>query len=140
MNPGYWLARADKSLASAALLADSGDFDRAASTAYYAMFYATRVALLHVGQAERALGKTHSGAVSAFSQFLVKPGLVDVGHQRAFSFELNRRILADYEEGGVTAEGAAEAIANATAFVAAVRALIARQPEEKDLDPGSSQG
>lgn len=140
MNPEYWLARADRSLVSAALLAESGDYDRAASTAYYAMFYAARVSLLHVGQAERAMGKTHSGMGSAFSQFLVKPGLLDVRYQRAFSFELNRRILADYEEGEVSAEGAAESIESANAFVAAVTALIALQSREKKRNPGSSPG
>ena len=140
MNIAYWLGRADRSLASAALVADDGDVEGACSNAYYAMFYAARVALLHVGQAERAMAKTHSGMTSAFSQYLVKPGLLPVHFGKAFSFELNRRILADYEEGGVTSDGAAEAIASAQTFVAAVTALIGHQPGEKKLDPGSSPG
>lgn len=125
MNIDYWLGRADRALATAALVAADGDPNDACSNAYYAMFYAARVALLHVGQAERAMGKTHSGMTSAFNQYLVKPGLLPVEFGRAFSFELNRRILADYEEGGVTPDGAAEAIASAKAFVAAIKALIA---------------
>ena len=55
---------------------------------------------------------------------------------KAFSFELNRRILADYEEGGVTPEGAAEAVASAQVFVAAMKALVADQQGEKKRDPG----
>lgn len=88
------------------------------------MFYAARAALIHVGQPERAMGKTHSGIVAAFSRYLVKPGLLEPRHRAAFSFELNRRIVADYEEGGLAAEGAANAIANAGALVAAVRGLV----------------
>lgn len=130
MNAGYWLERADRSLRSAALVADAGDFDRAASTAYYAMFYAARVALIHVGRSERAMGKTHSGMASAVSEFLVKSGHMAIDHQRAFAFELNRRLTADYEEGGVTVEGATDAIANATAFVEAVRKMIAGSSSE----------
>lgn len=126
MSVDSWLARADRALETASLVADHGDFDRAASTAYYAMFYAARAALIHVGQPERALGKTHSGMVSAFSQYLVKPGLIEPRFRTAFSFELNRRILADYEEGGVDSGGAAEAVANARDFVAAVSQLVGR--------------
>lgn len=105
MNIETWIARADRALATASLVADDGDFNGAASTAYYAMFYAARVALIHVGQPERAMGKTHSGMASAFSEHIIKPGLLDAQLRRNFSFELNRRILADYEEGGVTSEG-----------------------------------
>ena len=55
----------------------------------------------------------------------MKPGLLPLRFGKAFSFELNRRILADYEEGGVSSEDAVEAIASAREFVAAVKALIA---------------
>ena len=75
MNIDYWLGRADRALATAALDAGDGDCNDACSNAYYAMFYAARVALLHVGQAERAMGKTHSGMTSAVNQYLVKPGV-----------------------------------------------------------------
>jgi uncharacterized protein (UPF0332 family) len=119
-----WLARADRAPASASLVADDGDFDRAANTAYHAMFYGARAALIHVGQPERAMGKTHSGMVAAFNQWLVRPGLLEAGLGKAFAFEQNRRILADYEEGGVDADGAADAIASVRPFVDAVKALI----------------
>lgn len=86
------------------------------------------------------MGKTHSGMVSAFNQHLVHPGLIDRRFSQSFGYELNRRIMADYEEGGVTADDAAEAIPLAHAFVAAVKATIAGLPGEKKLDPGSSPG
>jgi len=123
LNVEYWLGRAERALASAVLVANDGDPNGACSDAYYAMFYAARAALIRVGQPERAMGKTHSGMSAAVHEFLAKPGLVDSQLGRAFSFELNRRILADYEEGGVDAEGAADAIASAQTFVAAVRTL-----------------
>lgn len=110
----------------AKLVLDGGDPDRALSTAYYAMFYAARVALIHVGQPERAMGKTHSGMISAFNQFVVHAGLVDSGLGKAFSLELNRRIFADYEEGGVSVAEAAQAIVIATDFVETVTGLMGR--------------
>lgn len=130
MNIDAWLERANRSLNSASLVRESGDFDRACSTAYYAMFYAARAALIHVGQPERAMGKTHSGMVSALNQHLVLPSHLDVRFGKAFASELNRRIVADYEEGGVDNSGAAEAIATAREFVAAVKALIAGPPRD----------
>lgn len=125
MNIDYWLGRADRALATAAFVAADGDPNDACSNAYYAMFYAARVALLHVGQAERAIEQDPLRHDVRLQQYLVKPGFLPVEFGRAFSFELNRRILADYEEGGVTPDGAAEAIASAKAFVAAMKALIA---------------
>jgi uncharacterized protein (UPF0332 family) len=118
-----WLKRADRALSSAELLLDS-DPDRACSSAYYAMFYSARAALIHVGQQERAMGKTHSGLVSAFNQHLVLTGLIAPTHGKAFPLELNRRVVADYEADGVDADAAKLAIANATAFVAAIKMLI----------------
>ncbi|MEP6785107.1 MAG: HEPN domain-containing protein [Sphingomonadales bacterium] len=120
-----WLKRADRALSSAALLLDS-DPDRACSSAYYAMFYSARAALIYVGQPERAMGKTHSGMVSAFNQYLVLTGLIARNHGKAFPFELNRRLVADYEAEGVDADTAKHAITSATAFVAAIKMLVAK--------------
>ena len=90
------------------------------------MFYAARAALIHVGETQRALAKTHSGLVAAFGQLVVQPGKIDVEHGRAFSHELNRRLVADYDSEGVSDEAASEALGNATRFVAAVDLLIDR--------------
>jgi uncharacterized protein (UPF0332 family) len=49
------------------------------------MFYAARAALFHVGQPERALCKTHSGAIAAFNQYLVHTKLISTEHGRAFA-------------------------------------------------------
>lgn len=126
MSAAQWLERAGRALASATLLLDAGDPDRACSTAYYAMFYAARAALFHVDQPERALGKTHSGMIASFHQFLVHPGLIEAPEGRALQHEFSRRLIADYEADGVDARMAAAAIAGARSFVAAVRDLIDR--------------
>lgn len=124
MTAQLWLARAQRSLRSARLLLEDGDADRACNSAYYAMFYAVRAALIHVGQSERALGKTHSGMIAAFHQFLVATDLVDVRQGRALTTEFHRRLIADYEAEGLAPEAARSAIDSANDFVAAVEELV----------------
>lgn len=46
MKPQELIAKANRALASAKLLLDSGDVDGACNRAYYAMFDAARAALL----------------------------------------------------------------------------------------------
>lgn len=89
------------------------------------MFYAARAALLHVGQAERAMGRTHSGLIAAFNQYLVHPGLIGAEYGRTFSLEFNRRLTADYDIDGVDSSDAEAAIASAGRFVAAITELVA---------------
>ena len=62
--------------------------------------------------------------VSAFNQHLVLTGLIARNHGKAFPFELNRRMVADYEADGVGADAATDAITSATAFVAAIHLLV----------------
>lgn len=138
MSAGQWLDRAERALRTARLAYGDGDADGACSKAYYAMFYAARAALFHVGQPDRALGKTHSGTIAAFHQFVVHVGLVDGEYGRSLSHEAQRRLIADYDAAGVEDDDAAPAIANAEAFVAAVKALIVRQGAAEKRDPGSS--
>lgn len=124
MSPDHWLKRADRTLLSASLLLDNGDPNGACSNAYYAMFYAARAALIHVGEHERALGKTHSGMVASFNQFVVRTELVRGAHGTALANEFHRRLIADYDVGGVDEASAREAIASAEQFVAAVSELV----------------
>ena len=119
-----WLARARQSLVTVDVLLGIPDFDRACSTAYYAMFYAARAALFHVGEAERAFGKTHSGMISGFNLHLVKSGLIDPAFGSSFQQTHNKRLVADYEADGVSEETSRAVMASATTFVAAVAALI----------------
>ena len=124
MTAGVWLARADAALAVAreSLTLDANSV---VNRAYYAMFYAARAALIHVGRSDRADAKSHSGIIAAFGEHLVLPGLIDASHGRSFGRVERDRLLADYLGEGIGDEAAASAFARATAFVTAVRALVA---------------
>lgn len=90
------------------------------------MFYAARAALISVGQEEGAKGKTQSGSVSSFNEFLVKAGHIGPDMGRLFGLEHKRRLLADYEGEDMSPEDARAAIDHAEAFVSAVSVFIAR--------------
>lgn len=66
------MAKPDTACSSARALLDLGDVDGAANRAYYAMFDAARAALLASGAPD--IGRTHSGLIGAFGNFLVKNG------------------------------------------------------------------
>lgn len=127
MSPEVWLAKAERSLASASLLLDDGDPGSACNRAYYAMFNAARAALWTVEKRELAMAKTHSGMIAAFGEHLVKPGRIAAVHGRNFGFESKRRMVSDYEGGDIEDAQAVEAIDNARKFVDAVTLLIENQ-------------
>ena len=71
------LVKADRALASAKLLLDSGDVDGACNRAYYPMFDAARAALLSIEAPVPAeVARTHSGLIAAFSLHLDKSGRI----------------------------------------------------------------
>lgn len=122
------MRRAHQSIVSARLLTEHGDVSAAISRAYYAIFHAARAALLSAGQAERAMGKTHSGLISAFAEYIVRPRLIDTETAKLLSKEHQRRLAADYLEGIDDPEWAREAVADAETFVRAVEALLKAAP------------
>lgn len=118
------MAKAERALASAQLLLNSGDVDGACNRAYYAMFDAARAALLTVrAPVPSEVARTHSGLISAFSLHLVKPGLVAVEHGRSLNKVEDLRLIADYRGDPVTLENAAWALKQAQHFLQAVQAL-----------------
>ena len=119
------MAKANRALASAKLLLDSGDVDGACNRAYYAMFDAARAALLFVqAPVPTELARTHSGLITAFSLHLVKTGLVAVDHGRSLNKVEDLRLIADYKGDPVTLENAAWALEQAEKFLAGVRGLV----------------
>lgn len=119
------MAKANRALASAKLLLDSGDVDGACNRAYYAMFDAARAALLFVqAPVPTELARTHSGLITAFSLHLVKTGLVAVDHGRSLNKVEDLRLIADYKGDPVTLENAAWALEQAEKFLAVVRGLV----------------
>ncbi len=86
------LAKARRSLANARLSFDAGDFDFAASRAYYAMFYAAEAALLSRGL-EFA---KHGSVIAEFNRHFVKEGRVPEKHGLALRTAFEQRLVGDY--------------------------------------------
>lgn len=126
MTADVWLERAARAIATARLALVDGDPAAASNRAYYAIFYTARAALIAVGQAERAEGKTHSGIISAFHEFAVKPGVVPASVGPLFTREFKRRVEADYEGEDVSPASGQDAIANAQAFLDQVSVALKR--------------
>jgi uncharacterized protein (UPF0332 family) len=124
VSAALWLAKAERSLKTASLVLADGDADGACNRAYYAMFNAARAALIAIGQDQPAMAKTHSGLIAAFGEYLVKAGYISFTQGRALAAESKRRMVGDYQGGGLSGEDANDAIANATHFLSAVGEFI----------------
>ncbi len=124
MSVVLWLAKAERSLKTAGIALADGDADAACNRAYYAMFNAARAALIAVGQDQLAMAKTHSGLISAFGEYLVKAGHISITQGRALAAESKRRMVGDYQGGGLSSDDANDAIAHATHFLSAVGEFI----------------
>lgn len=121
-SPQAWLDRADEALDEARILLDRERARGALSRAYCATFYAARAALATVGEQP----KTHAGTHNRFALHFVKSGRLStsVGELLPDAFEARQRV--DYEAVSVyDTRAASDALADAEAFVAAVRPLVA---------------
>jgi uncharacterized protein (UPF0332 family)/predicted nucleotidyltransferase len=120
-NYRLWLNLADEKLQAARALLKSAFEHDVISRSYYAMLYAAKAALLLEG----VRVKTHQGAVAEFGRIFGATGRIDRRQTAAFARSLAERIVSDYEPAlRPTAAEAAEALAGAESFVAAVRELI----------------
>lgn len=94
MNPetGLLIDKGDRSLAAAEVLFAKGDYDFAASRAYYAMFYLAEAALLEKG---KTFSK-HTGVIDGFYHEFVATGRVsrELHHDLHVAFE--DRVQGDY--------------------------------------------
>jgi uncharacterized protein (UPF0332 family) len=72
------LDKARRSLVASQSLMDQGFYDFAVSRAYYAMFYISEALLDREGLAF----SSHAGVISAFGQYLARPGKVPVEFHR----------------------------------------------------------
>jgi uncharacterized protein (UPF0332 family) len=116
------LSRADTCLREARALYDAALPYGAASRAYYAVFHAASALLLSVGLEVR----THKGVVSLLGEHFVRPGRISSRMGRLVSRMQRDREDADYAPGAVfTREEAGQMIAEAAAFLAEARRLIA---------------
>lgn len=127
--PEALLAKADTACASARALLGLGDVDGAANRAYYAMFDAARAALLaSAAPVEPDIGRTHSGLIGAFGNYLVKNGPVSKNVGRLLNRAHEIRLIADYNGDSVESADAREMVEQAETFVAAMRAEFFRFP------------
>lgn len=125
MKPAEFMTKAARALASAQILLDAGDTDGACNRIYYAMFDSAKAALMATDAPPEAIdAKTHSGLIAAFSLHVVKRGFVVADHGRSFNRLHELRMIADYRGDIIEAPQVREAIADATAFLAAVEALL----------------
>jgi uncharacterized protein len=91
-----------------------GHYRAAVSRAYYAVFYIASAALF----SQSVVRGKHSGVESAFSEYLVKPGFVEVEFGRLYQKARRQREEADYAEDVIVDEVMArQTIADAERFV-----------------------
>lgn len=85
----------------------------AVSRAYYAVFYVASAALF----SQSVIRGKHSGVESAFSEYLVKPGHIEVEFGRLYQKARRQREEADYAEDVVVDEATArQVLADAEQF------------------------
>lgn len=122
-----YLAKATRAVASARLLFDDGDLEGACNRAYYAMFNAAHAALIWSdAMTDPAAVKTHNGLMTAFGQYLIRPGHLSVELGKSLNRVERIRLLADYT-GEVSAEKAVMAIEQAVLFVETVQQMVMPQ-------------
>jgi uncharacterized protein (UPF0332 family) len=116
------MGKANRACSSAQALLELGDVDGACNRAYYAMFDAACAELLASDSLVKpTIGKTHSGMLNAFSEHLVKNGLVPKELGRLLKRAETFRYVADYEGGSVELSDAQEMVRQADVFVSALR-------------------
>ena len=119
------MIKAKRALASSQLLLAEKDADGACNRAYYAMFDASRAALIASGFEEVAITtKTHGGLISAFSLYLVKTGSLPKELGRSFNKVEDIRLMADYLGTAIDFERAAWALQQAEVFIQTIEKNI----------------
>ena len=87
------LASAKERLAAARLLLDKGKLPDAVNRIYYAAFHAARAVMTALGRPE---AKTHSGLISEFSLWVVRPGILEARDASALRRSFEARETSDY--------------------------------------------
>lgn len=87
------LEKSQRSMDAAKNLMERGFHDFAVSRAYYAMFYTAEALLDQEGLAF----SSHAAVISAFGQYLVRPGKVPAQYHRQLIDAQAQRTRADYD-------------------------------------------
>ena len=118
------LAKAERYIRSARVLAEDGDFDSAASRPYYAMFYVAETPLAASGVSFFS----HSAVLSAYGQQFTKTRALDPRFHRALLGAYSQRQLGDYAvNSSLTDDDIQRLMSDAIDFIAAARAWFAQR-------------
>ena len=124
MSADKFLQKASQAASSARLLLDANDTEGTCNRAYYAMFDASKAALVLAGApAEFIESKSHAGVLQGFSLYVVKSGLLPADLGRALKRLEELRGAADYTSREIPVEKAKWAVEAAEAFIEAVRSM-----------------
>lgn len=108
------LDKAQRSMDAAKSLVEQGFYDFAVSRAYYAMFYVAEALL----DREGLTFSSHAAVISAFGQYLVRPGKVPAQYHRQLIDAQAQRTRADYDpQPDLCQQDAEILIAQAQAFL-----------------------
>jgi uncharacterized protein (UPF0332 family) len=120
-SPPTWLELAESKLDHARRIFEIGLYNDAVSRAYYAMYYASKAALLSEGLDLRR----HSSAVTKFRELFVVTGRVDAEYLRYLGRAQSARERSDYAPfAPLSKEGAEEILKIASAFIGKIKELL----------------
>lgn len=120
------IEKAEESLKGAQVLFNSGLFDEAVSSAYYAMFHMAKALLLTVNEEP----STHHGLITLFGLKFVKPGVIEEIYNDMLIDAKESREAGDYDAARkFSQEEAEEKVKNAKKF----SERISRYLKEKDF-------
>jgi len=123
-EPRTWLDLADDKLAHAQMIFRIDLYDDAISTAYYAMYYAAKAALLGEGL---DLHK-HASAVLKLRELFVLTGKLDAEYLRLLGRAQTARERSDYDPFSPASKDDATEILNmATDFIAKMKEVISQK-------------
>jgi uncharacterized protein len=112
--------RSDEFMKDAELLFANQRYASSIGRAYYAMFHAATAVLMRKG----IVRKSHRAIISAFGEYLVKPGLIDYKFHKYLMDTFDLRQESDYQPVmGIDSQQTEETICQAKEFVEACRQL-----------------
>ena len=104
---------------------ESGDYDSAASRAYYAVFHMLEGALLLKGLSY----SKHSAVIGAFNFQFIKPGIFPKKFSKSIGILFEQRQRGDYDvETDISNEDAEEDIKTASEIVEAIEKFLIESP------------
>ena len=121
---GAYLEAAREALAGSQYNLQGGFYGTAVNRAYYAVFYAASALLATQGLAR---GK-HSGTISAFRQFFVKPGMIEPEYSDSYGSLMDDRHVSDYDmDTRIEAERAESDVKSARRFVTRIESYLRQE-------------